>query len=87
MSKKFSKPVAIALATGLVVALAAPMAGALEARDMKGNKVMIDEQTGFQYGGDNTGAYAGGKIGTGKKDPSVCGTFSGSTCSIKYVEK
>jgi hypothetical protein len=60
---------------------------ATDARDMKGNAVKIDDQTGFTYGGDNTGAYGGNKVGTGKKDPKVCGTFGNATCSIKYVEK
>jgi hypothetical protein len=31
-------------------------------------------------------AYAGGKIGTGVKDPAVCGTFSSPKCSIEYVK-
>ena len=52
--------------------------------DMKGNKVEFT--TPFRYGGDSTGAYAGGKIGTGAKDPSVCGTFSNASCSIHYVK-
>lgn len=30
--------------------------------------------TPFTYGGDETFSYAGGKVGTGAKDPSVCGT-------------
>lgn len=103
MSKKVTKSVAAALGTGLAVSMAAPVAAAdnpfqmiefgagievaTEAVDMKGNKVMIDDQTGFEYGGDNKGKYADGKIGTGKKDPAVCGTFSDDNCTIKYVEK
>jgi len=53
-------------------------------KDMKGNDVNMPAN--FTYGGDPTGAYAGGKIGTGAKDPSVCGTFSEAKCSIKYVK-
>jgi len=103
MSKNVSKSVAAAFGTGLAVSMAAPVVAAdnpfqmiefgdgveiaLEARDMKGNKVVIDEETGFEYGGDNKGKYAGGKIGTGKKDPAVCGTFTDDSCSVDYVEK
>ena len=57
-----------------------------EARDMQGNKVMIDPETGFTYGGDGMGAYAGGKVGTGAKDPTVCGSFSGSSCSMAHLK-
>jgi hypothetical protein len=53
-------------------------------RDMAGNEVILPDN--FDYGGDNTGAYAGGKIGTGVKDPAVCGTFSSPKCSIEYVK-
>ncbi|MEZ5446269.1 MAG: hypothetical protein R3F45_10905 [Gammaproteobacteria bacterium] len=53
-------------------------------RDMAGNEVVLPEN--FEFGGDNTGAYAGGKIGTGAKDPAVCGTFTDATCSIEYVK-
>ena len=52
--------------------------------DMTGKSVEMP--AGFTYGGDPTGAYAGGKIGTGAKDPAVCGTFSEAKCSIKYVK-
>lgn len=82
---KISKSLTVVFGAGLAVMLAAPVF-ATDARDMKGNKVMIDDQTGFTYGGDNAAGYAGGKIGTGKKDPAVCGTFGGATCSIKYTE-
>jgi hypothetical protein len=58
---------------------------AAEGVDMKGNKVAMPEN--FTYGGDNTAAYAGGKIATGVKDPAVCGTFKEESCSIKYTEK
>lgn len=57
---------------------------AAEGKDMAGNTVMLPEN--FTYGGDNTGAYAGGKIGTGMKDPAVCGTFSNEKCSITYTK-
>ncbi len=43
-------------------------------RDMAGNMV------NYNYGGDSKGTYAGGKVGTGVKDPSVCGTFTGAVC-------
>ena len=93
------KTITTALAVTLV---AAPLANAAEnpfssaqltngytvvaemGKDMKGNDVNLPAN--FTYGGDNTGAYAGGKIGTGAKDPSVCGTFSEAKCSIKYVK-
>lgn len=58
-----------------------------EARDMQGNKVMIDPETGFTYGGDGMGIYAGGKVGTGSKDPTVCGTFEDSNCSMPHTTK
>ncbi len=58
-----------------------------EARDMQGNKVMIDAETGFTFGGDGMGTYAGNKVGTGKKDPTVCGTFGGSSCSMPHLKK
>jgi len=61
------------------------MAG--EARDSQGNKVVINPETGFSYGGDEMGIYAGGKVGTGAKDPTVCGTFSGSSCSMPHLKK
>ena len=54
-------------------------------KDMAGNDVEMP--AGFTYGGDPTGAYAGGKIGTGAKDPAVCGTFSEAKCSITYTKK
>ncbi len=57
-----------------------------EARDSQGNKVVIDPETGFSYGGDQMGIYAGEKVGTGAKDPTVCGTFAGSTCSVTHLE-
>ena len=84
MSNKLTKFVFAVLCASV---LAVPTAFATDARDMKGNKVMIDDQTGFTYGGDNTGGYADNKVGTGKKDPSVCGTFKSSTCSVKYTNK
>ena len=55
--------------------------------DMQGNKVTVKSETGFNYGGDQTGKYSGGKLGTGKKDPAVCGTFGGATCSMPHVQK
>jgi len=103
MKKNNLKPVAQALGTGVVMALAGvanaadnpfqmvefgtavKVAG--EAVDMQGNKITINDETGFKYGGDEKAGYAGGKIATGKKDPAVCGTFSGSSCSVQHLAK
>ena len=103
MKKNNLKPVAQALGTGVVMALAGvanaadnpfqmvefgtavKVAG--EAVDMQGNKVTINDETGFKYGGDEKAAYSGGKLATGKKDPAVCGTFSGSSCSVQHLAK
>lgn len=84
--KKNIKPIVIALGSSVVIgASALAMAG--EARDMQGNKVMIDEETGFTYGGDQKAGYSDGKLATGKKDPAVCGTFGGSSCSMPHLKK
>lgn len=103
MKKNQLKPVAQALGSGVVMALAGvahaadnpfqmvefgtavKVAG--EAVDMQGNKVTINDETGFKYGGDEKAGYAGGKLGTGKKDPAVCGTFSGASCSVQHLAK
>lgn len=103
MKKNNLMPVAQALGTGVVMALAGAanaadnpfqmvefgtavkVAG--EAVDMQGNKVKINDETGFKYGGDEKAGYAGGKLATGKKDPAVCGTFSGSSCSMPHLAK
>ena len=77
---------AVAAAIGTALALGATSAIAAEARDMQGNKVMIEDATGFTYGGDGMGKYAGGKIATGVKDPAVCGTFGGASCSMKHLK-
>ncbi len=102
MKKNNLKPIAVALGSTVALALAAPVSAenpfqmiefgegievAGEARDMQGNKVMINDETGFKYGGDEMAKYAGGKIATGKKDPAVCGTFSGATCSMPHLKK
>jgi hypothetical protein len=58
-----------------------------DARDMQGNEVKINPETGFSFGGDQAAAYANGKLGTGVKDPAVCGTFSGSSCSVPHLKK
>jgi len=58
---------------------------AANAVDMQGNKVMIEEETGFTYGGDQKASYAGGKIATGEKDPSVCGTYKSESCSVSHI--
>ena len=103
MKKNNLKPVAAALGTGVVMALATTahatdnpfqmvefgpgvkVAG--DAVDMQGNKVTINDETGFTYGGDQKAGYSGGKLATGKKDPAVCGTFAGSSCSMPHLEK
>jgi hypothetical protein len=96
MKKNNMKPIAAALGSSVVMALSASanaadnpfqmvefgegVTVAGEAMDMQGNKVMINDETGFTYGGDQKAGYAGGKLATGKKDPAVCGTFAGETC-------
>ncbi len=103
MKKNNLKPVAAALGTGVVMALATTAHAAEnpfqmvefgpgvkvagDAVDMQGNKVTINDETGFTYGGDQKGGYSGGKLATGKKDPAVCGTFAGSSCSMPHLEK
>ena len=103
MKKNNLKPVAIAIGSSVVLALsAAAGAGenpfqmvefgdgvsvAVESVDMQGNKVTINDETGFKYGGDEKAGYASGKIATGKKDPAVCGTFSGGSCSVQHLAK
>ena len=84
--KKNIKPIVIALGSSVIIGAAA-MAVAGEARDMQGNKVMIDDETGFTYGGDGMGKYSEGKIATGKKDPAVCGSFSDASCSMPHLKK
>ncbi len=103
MKKNNLKPIAAALGSSIALALAAPsnafenpfqmvefgeginVAG--EATDMQGNEVTIDDETGFEYGGDQQAKYAGGKLGTGEKDPAVCGTFANEACSMKHLQE
>ena len=59
---------------------------AADAVDMKGNKVKIKDETGFSYGGDEMGKYSSGKVGTGTKDPGVCGSFAGKSCSMPHLQ-
>ncbi len=102
MNKNNLKPIAAALGSTIALALSAPVSAdnpfqmvefgasvsvAAEAVDMKGNKVMINDETGFTYGGDGQGKYSGGKIATGAKDPAVCGTFGGASCSMPHLQK
>lgn len=102
MNKNNLKPVVAAIGSTVVLALSAaayadnpfqmveygnPVTVAIDAVDMKGNKVKINDETGFTYGGDNMGAYAAGKVGTGKKDPAVCGSFGGASCSMPHLQK
>jgi hypothetical protein len=46
---------------------------ASDARDMPGNKVAMNPETGFTYDGG--------------KDPTVCGTFGGGSCSMPLTTK
>ena len=98
MKKNNLKPVAAAVGSSVVMAFAGAASAADnpfqmvefgegisvagEAMDMQGNKVMINDETGFTYGGDQKAGYAGGKLATGTKDPAVCGTFAGESCSM-----
>jgi len=103
MKKNNLKPVAAAVGTSVALAMAMSanaadnpfqmiefgeainVAG--DAVDMQGNKVSIKEETGFTYGGDQKAGYAAGKLATGQKDPAVCGTFAGETCSMPHLQK
>ena len=103
MKKNNIKPIAAVLGSSVAMALSASVTAADnpfqmvefgeavtvagEAMDMQGNKVMINDETGFTYGGDQKAGYAGGKLATGKKDPAVCGTFAGETCSMPHLKK
>ncbi len=103
MKKNNLKPSAAAVGSSVVMALSASVSAAEnpfqmvefgegvtvagEAVDMQGNKVMINDETGFTYGGDQKGGYSGGKIATGTKDPAVCGTFAGESCSMPHLKK
>jgi len=103
MKKNNLMPVAAALGSSVALAMAASASAgenpfqmvefgpavkvAGDAVDMQGKKVKINDETGFNYGGDQTAGYAGGKLATGKKDPKVCGTFSGSSCSVQHLQK
>ncbi len=66
--------IANAVDTSDVVDAAKEMLKDAPGRDMAGNMV------NYNYGGDSKGAYAGGKVGTGAKDPGVCGTFTEAVC-------
>ena len=103
MKKNKLMPVAATLGAGVVMAFAGvasaadnpfqmlefgpALSVAGDAVDMQGNKVKINDETGFTYGGDQKAAYSEGKLGTGKKDPAVCGTFSGASCSMPHTAK
>ena len=103
MKKNTLKPVAVAIGSSVVLAMSAATGAAenpfqmvefgngvsvaAEAVDMQGNKVMINDETGFTYGGDGQAKYSGGKLATGAKDPAVCGTFGGASCSMPHVQK
>ena len=103
MKKNNLKPIAAALGSSMVLALSASASAADnpfqmiefgeavtvagEAVDMQGNKVMINDETGFTYGGDGMAKYNDGKLATGKKDPAVCGTYAGDMCSMKHLQK
>lgn len=80
-----TRKTAAVLGATFAVSLAAGSAFAAKGCDMEGNCFeMLDS---FTYGGDATGGYAGGKIATGAKDPGVCGTFGGSSCSMPHLQK
>ena len=102
MKKNNLKPVAMALGSSVVLALSAAANAdnpfqmvefgeavnvATDSVDMQGNKVSINDETGFTYGGDGQAKYASGKLATGAKDPGVCGTFSGASCSMPHLQK
>lgn len=103
MKKNNLKPVAAAVGSSVAMAFAVNVNAADnpfqmvefgeavtvagDAMDMQGNKVMIDDETGFTYGGDQKAGYAEGKLATGKKDPAVCGTFAGESCSMSHLKK
>lgn len=103
MKKNNLKPVVAAVGSGMVMAVAMSANAAENpfqmiefgegvsvagtAVDMQGNKVEINDETGFEYGGDQKAGYADGKLATGKKDPAVCGTFAGESCSMKHLQK
>jgi hypothetical protein len=102
MKKNTLKPVALAIGSSMALALSAtagadnpfqmvefgaPVTVASDAVDMQGNKVAIDDETGFNYGGDQQAKYASGKLATGTKDPAVCGTFGSASCSMPHVQK
>ena len=85
---------ALAISAGAAVAAENPFAMvefgegvqvAGEAVDMQGTTVIIEEETGFYYGGDQQATYAGGKLATGTKDPSVCGTYKSEVCSMAHL--
>lgn len=102
MKKNNLKPVAMALGSSVVLALStaanadnpfqmvefgSAVTVATESVDMQGNKVTINDETGFTYGGDGQAKYASGKLATGAKDPAVCGTFGGASCSMPHLQK
>jgi hypothetical protein len=102
MKKKTLKPIVAAIGSSVVMAVSAVVQAdnpfqmvefghgitvAAEAMDMQGNKVMINDETGFTYGGDGQAKYAGGKLATGTKDPAVCGSFGGASCSMPHLQK
>jgi hypothetical protein len=103
MKKNNLKPMAMAIGSSVVLALSAAAGAAenpfqmvefgegvsvaTEAVDMQGNKIKINDETGFTFGGDNEGKYASGKLGTGTKDPAVCGTFGGASCAMPHLTK
>jgi hypothetical protein len=102
MKKNTLKPVALAIGSSVVLALStaanadnpfqmvefgAGVNVAGDAVDMQGNKVKINDETGFTYGGDQQAKYSAGKLATGTKDPAVCGTFGGASCSMSHLTK
>lgn len=71
--------------SGMSSAEMAAASGQTTGVDMQGNVVELTD--GFTYGGDNMATYNDGLLGTGSKDPAVCGGFSAAKCSVSYTEK
>lgn len=76
--------VAAVSAFAMTMAVSPIVGAAGQAVDMQGNVVELDDM--FTYGGDNMATYADGKLATGAKDPSVCGTFSNEKCSMAHLK-
>ena len=102
MKKNNLKPIAVALGSSMVLALSTAVQAdnpfqmvefgkavtvATDTVDMQGNKHVVNDETGFTYGGDPQAKYNGGKLAKGMKDPAVCGSFAGASCSMPHLQK